>query len=330
VTIGRSAIVGTFMPPHTGHRYVVDFARGWGAAPLLIIFTSDDDPVDASLRLAWLAELFPDLEVCQVHTASPLGEDERANAARPHVEGRCDTLFGSDESDLTMAGELGWRFVPVDPQRLTVPAAGTAIRDNTLGHWEFLLPCVRSHFAQRICIFGPSGSGKTSLAEQLAVHYDTAAAYDYRSVFAQVLGRKPGLAELTELAIGQNAAEDAMASEANQIMFCDSNAMAAVLESRLKPKDITDELRQLVGREYALTLLMDVDGDWAMGSGQKPTDKLRRSFEHYRQHLIETEQRYLRLDGNYDTRFRIACDAVDNMTGQPTGRPPRPEYLLGA
>ena len=31
-----------------------------------------------------------------------------------------------------------------------------------------------------------------------------------------------------------------------------------------------------------------------------------------------------RLDGDYDTRFRIAADAVDLLLGKPSGRPPRP------
>lgn len=331
MTTGRGVIAGTFMPPHVGHRYLHDFAAGFGGHPLVVLFTADDDPIAPELRLDWLGALFPGAEIVQVHTEQAVEGEARAAAARDALAGKCDTLFGSDEDDLVLATELGLRFVTVDTERLTVPVSASAIREDAIGHWEFLPDCVRPHYVKRICVLGPPGSGKSSLVEQLAVHYDTVGAWDYRDTFTRQLGRKPGTDDLVMLATAQNAAEDAMARQANRVLFCDSSSIAGVMETRLALTNVSDDLAAITfQREYELILLMDVDGDWAMGTGQQPTDRAKRKFERYRQFLIESERRYLRLDGDYDTRFRIACDAVDNMTGQPTGRPPRPEYLRSA
>ena len=119
-----------------------------------------------------------------------------------------------------------------------------------------------------------------------------------------------------------------MARQANRVLFCDSSTMAMVIDAQARFKRSDEALTALAAaRRYDLHLLMDVDGGWAMGLSREPAQSARRAFERYRQALIDSGWRYLRLDGDYDTRFRIACDAVDNLLGQPTARPPRPELV---
>jgi HTH-type transcriptional regulator, transcriptional repressor of NAD biosynthesis genes len=331
MSVGRALLTGTFMPPHAGHSFAIDFMLGWTADVSVAIWTAADDPIDADVREAWLKELYPRVELIRIHTDEPVAAEERAGHLVSLGKGEWSCVFGSDTEDSTLAEQLNARFIPIDPSRDTVPVSATAIRDEPYANWEFLPACVRPIYVQRICIFGPAGSGKSNLAEQLAIHYDTTSALEYRAGFTAGLGRELQEDDLLSIATGQLASEDAMAKQANRVLFCDSNASSAVLEAELRFNSASDALRD-VGRDrtYTLYLLMDVDGDWAMGSGKKPSTKATDAFNHYRQHLIEADLRYLRLDGDYDTRFRIACDAVDNLTGHPTARPPRPEYLRSA
>lgn len=315
------------MPPHGGHRYVVDFARAWADALTLVLLHQDDDVLPLRQREAWLAELFPAAQLLTL-TVEARPDFDLATALSARLTRPVDVVFGSDEADIELAQSLGVGFLPVDPERQNVPISAAAVREDVLASWEFLPACVRPHYVKRICIFGPRHSGKTSLGEQLAVHYDTVCAFEYRATYASANPGRAQPADLFAIARGQLAVEDAMARQANRVLFCDSSAMAMVIDAQARFKRCDDALTALAaGRRYDVHLLMDVDGGWAMGLAREPAQSARRAFERYRQALIESGWRYLRLDGDYDTRFRIACDAVDNLLGQPTARPPRPELV---
>ena len=326
----RGLVCGVFSPPHAGHQLVVDFARQLVGEVTIVLIVTPDDLIGAELRQSWLSEMFPSNSVVQCTVDEPEFDAAKLAAALP--EGASfDVVFGSDTFDAELAKALSAQYVAVDPERANIGVSGSAIRDDVLGNWEFLPACVRPQYVQRICVFGPTGSGKSSLVEQLAIHYDTVGTFEYRESFITQAGREPNLDEMALVAAAQLASEDAMARQANRVLFCDSNASALALEAEIRHNQSSSETWALAReRHYTLHLLMDVDGEWAMGMGRKPTAKAAQQFERYRQFLIESDLKYLRLDGDYDTRFRIACDAVDNITGQPTGRPPRPEYLRSA
>src|SRR5262249_28115376 len=84
-----------------------------------------------------------------------------------------DLVFASESYGARLAEILGARFVPVDLARSAVPISGTLIRSDPFKHWRFLPPCVRAHYALRVCVFGPKSTGKSTLARTLAERYET-------------------------------------------------------------------------------------------------------------------------------------------------------------
>ena len=334
-------LLGKFMPPQAGHRLLVDFARAWCDELTILLFGSEDDEIPVSTRLAWAEELFARATVRHIEGAPefPAAAEDFANTwselLATHFPDGLDYVFASEPYGPQLADLMGAQFVSVDPERELMPVRSSEVLEDPMEHWEFLPGCVRPHFVNRVCLIGPDGTGKSALAEQLAVHYDTVAAYAYKERAAQAStattpnkkakASKIKLHEVGDIVRGQLATEDALARHANRVLICDSDALTLSVWSQQTFGECPPEVSELAkARTYDLYLLMDVDMQWLAQGHNLDADGQQQAFAAYRQQLIERDLKYLRLDGDYDTRFRIACDAIDLMLGKPSGRPPRP------
>ena len=56
-------VLGKFMPPHAGHMHLIDFARHYVSRLAIVMDSLPTQPIAADLRLGWLRELFPGVEI---------------------------------------------------------------------------------------------------------------------------------------------------------------------------------------------------------------------------------------------------------------------------
>src|SRR5262249_35302247 len=140
------------------------------------------------------------------------------------LPGAPDFVFASDAYGAKLAEVLGARFVPVDPARSAVPISGTLVRADPLSHWEHLPRPVRAYYAKRVVGFGPESTGKSTLARRLAAHFRTVHVPEFARSWLETAGGRVTPEDMPIIARGQLAAEDALAREANRVLFCDTDA----------------------------------------------------------------------------------------------------------
>ncbi len=182
-------VLGKFMPPHLGHKYLIDFAAGLVDELTVLVCTRERQPIPGYLRYEWVRRSFGGVRV--IHHTNEL-PDEPSEAETPeqfwevwrtsilsHLDAPPDFVFASEPYGVKLAEVLGARFIPGDAPRAMVPVSATAIRDNPARHWDFLLPAARSYFVRRVAIIGPESSGKSTLAKHLAARYDTKYVAEY-------------------------------------------------------------------------------------------------------------------------------------------------------
>ena len=75
-------VLGKFMPPHTGHMHLIDFARHYVSRLAIVMDTLPTQPIPAELRLIWLRELFPAAEVYHM-TGMPQTPEEHPDFSGP-------------------------------------------------------------------------------------------------------------------------------------------------------------------------------------------------------------------------------------------------------
>jgi len=234
---GLGVVIGKFLPPHRGHRFLIETALSRCDHVVVIVCGKPVDPIPAELRTAWLREIVPDAEVRLI--------DDRydENDSRVWAEntigwlGRApDAVFTSESYGDAYAAHMGCVHVLVDQPRLAIPCSGTAVRNDPFSMWDYLDAPVRGWFAKRIVVLGAESTGTTTLSMDLADALQTIWVPEYgRDYSAIKLAAGDDVwtsSEFLEIAREQTRREDAAARQANRFLICDTNSLATTLWHR--------------------------------------------------------------------------------------------------
>ncbi len=317
----RGMILGKFLPPHAGHRYLIDFARNYCDELTVLVCTLEREPIPGELRYEWMRRMFPDCNVVHITDDLPQTPDEHPEfwpiwrdvvlGAMPHGT---DYVFASEDYGFRLAEVLDAEYVPVDHNRELMPTSGSAVREDPIGNWEYIPQEVRPYYLKRVCLFGPESTGKSTLARHLARHFDTVYVHEYARPLLDFKNGECDYPDIERIARGQAAAEDALAPRANRVLFCDTDPLTTTIWSDVFfgkcPEWVAKEAER---REYDLYLLMDVDVQW-VDDGQRyfpDNDERRAFFERCRRALDERGRPYVVIGGDWQERFERAVGAVE-------------------
>jgi NadR type nicotinamide-nucleotide adenylyltransferase len=117
----------------------------------------------------------------------------------------------------------------------------------------------------RIAVFGPESTGKTLLAAKLAEHFAAPLVAEYAREFWDAQGAIT-LEDIPKIAREQWRREDQIASGAQRLVICDTEALTTVLWSDLLYGTCQEDIRRGAEarvKNYALYLLLDIDVPWA-------------------------------------------------------------------
>ncbi|MCA9135865.1 MAG: AAA family ATPase [Planctomycetales bacterium] len=316
-------VLGKFLPPHLGHAYLIDFARNYVDDLTVVVGTLAAEPISGVKRFGWMKELFAGTGTRVVHLDQELPQDpsEHADfwklwhdALRPLLPPTLDYVFASEDYGWKLAEVLGAEFVQVDVDRSVMPISGTKVRESPLACWEYLPPCVRSHFVRRVCVFGPESTGKSTLAKGLANHFKSIAVPEYARTLIESQNGRIEASDIVRIARGQAASEDALARTANRVLFCDTDLLLTTIWSEWLFGNCPQEVNELAGqRQYDLYLLTDVDVPWVEDQVRYLPNDRRNFFDRCESVLRQNGRRFVVLRGDWDQRFKSAVEAVETL-----------------
>lgn len=314
-------ILGKFMPPHAGHVYCIEFARRFVDRLTVLVCSIEAEPIPGAMRFEWVKELFPECDVIHVTDENPQEPSDHEDfwpiwkeTIRRRLPTGPDYVFASEEYGQPLAELLESKFIPVDIGREVVPISGTEIRERPLMHWNYLPVPVKPYYVKRVSIFGPESTGKTTLARRLAQHFQTVWVPEFARGLLDLKGGHCDVEDIPLIARGQRAATEALARQANRVLFCDTDVTTTTIWSDVLFATIPDWIAEEAVREsFDLTLLLDVDVPWV--------DDEQRFLPHLRQEffarceaaLIENGRRYHVIRGDWDQRFEEAVALVSRL-----------------
>jgi HTH-type transcriptional repressor of NAD biosynthesis genes len=308
-------VLGRFLPVHDGHRYLVEFARAHVAhVANLHIFVrlAPGDPVPWKVRLEWLTELFPGAKVAAVEDGPDGGVDEERWAEQIRSRVRPRYVFAGEDYGPRLAQRLDARFVRVDRQ--AIPVSGTQVRADPWACEQHLPPPVRAWYARRVCLIGPESTGKTTLAERLAAHYGTVWVPErLRTAGGDLRG-----ADVSLVAHGQQATEDALARRASRVLICDTDLLSVRLWSERLFGATPDWLRKAADSPTADLHLLTAPDLPFVGPDERNEPAERREFHAAcERELVRLGRPYVTIEGSPEQRFARAVAAVDDLLARP-------------
>ncbi|EFH79701.1 AAA family ATPase [Ktedonobacter racemifer] len=313
-------VLGRFIPPHLGHQYLIDFAQNYVDDLLLVVGTRPTDEIDGELRVAWIKEMAPWARVIRVNDENPEETDPRywqiweqtLRAALPYIP---DFIFASEDYGWKLAELLGMEYIPVNHPRTLVPISATRLRSNPLQYWQYIPPVVRPHYVKRVCIYGPESTGKSTLTIDLARHFQTVFVEEYaRGLLDFKNGRCDDLEDIARIAHGHRASTQALARQANRVLFCDTDLLTTTVWSNALFGTCPSWLYEAAdAMSYDLYLVTDIDVPWVDDNQRFFSDQRQEFLDRCLQVLEQRNRPYIRISGSWDARFAKAIRAVEGL-----------------
>lgn len=170
----------------------------------------------------------------------------------------------------------------------------------------------------KIAMFGPESTGKTTLASQLAVEFNTVWIPEFARDFLQDkwdLNQQICTQEdLIPIAIGQIQLENKALSNANKILFCDTNVLLTKVFSDMYYNSC-DVILEKAAKEhnYDLTFLTDIDVAWEKDDLRDKKDDRKTTLEIFEKALIDYKKPYIKLSGSKEERLEKATKIVNDL-----------------
>lgn len=314
-------ILGKFMPLHLGHKYLIDFALNFTDRLTILVCSIPSEPIPGKLRYQWVKEMFPEADVIHVDEQLPQEPCEHPDfwqiwhdLVKSRIPCDIDYCFASEDYGWKLAEVIGAEYVPVDHGRVIVPVSGSMIREYPMINWKFLPSCVRPFFLKRICIFGPESTGKSTLTRQLAEHYDTVCVDEYARALLDFKDGRCDKSDIELIARGQIASEDALAQQAEKVLFCDTDLITTCIWSDILFNNCPEWLKKAANeRIYDLYLVTDIDIPWEFDNQRYLPDKRPKFLDRCIYELKSRSRPFVKISGDRDTRFNMACQAVDRL-----------------
>ncbi len=171
----------------------------------------------------------------------------------------------------------------------------------------------------KVVLFGPESTGKTTLSKQLARYYNTVWAPEYAREYLQKKWnneRKTCEADdLVPIAIGQMKLENKLVDKADRVLICDTDLLETKVYSEEYYGGFVDPVLDKAAKNntYDLYLLTYIDTPWEEDDLRDRPELRREMFNAFENALKKYNRPYVLLEGNKETRLKIAVNAIDQL-----------------
>lgn len=231
-------VIGKFMPLHTGHIFLIEFAKNF-VDDLTVLVDNLPDHIETMTledRVSIVKQTFPDLNVKGIDVvtyqepedAPDFWECWRDYIIR-NVGKKPDYIIGSMDYIKKLADVIGCEYIMIDKERTHIPISATIIRNAIKSYLhgdissynkikQFIPLATKQYLIKDVYIVGGESTGKTTLSSNLAESLSTTLVKEYAINYIKEVGRDLNERDLLNIARGQLALQNTMRDTSN--IFC--------------------------------------------------------------------------------------------------------------
>ncbi|RZK16388.1 MAG: ATPase [Flavobacterium sp.] len=315
----RGLVIGKFMPIHNGHIALINFAVSQCDELIVSMSYTHDDKINPDLRFEWIKEIFKnqpkikpaivvddfDIEMLPIQQRTLIWADKMRE-----VYPKIDVLFSSEDYGEPFANNLEAEHILFDQPRNLIPISATLIRNNPFRYWDFIPKEVRLYFVKKICFYGPESTGKSTMAEKMALHYQTEFAPEVAREL--ITSNDISVDDIIRIGIAQTERVKEKAKTANKILFCDTDLITTKIYSKHYLNQVPEILNELENEiAYDLYFLLDIDVEWVADHLRDFGDKRLEMFNLFKNELENRGIAYIIISGNYQEREKKVKSIID-------------------
>jgi len=270
--VTKGLTLGKYAPLHAGHQLVIETGLAEVDEMTVLIYDAPEvTTIPLAIRSQWIRTLYPAVQVIEAW-GGPAEVGYTADLIKAHEDYVIKTIgiegvthfFSSEPYGAHMSRALGAIDRRVDEARQKLPVSGTKIRANPFAHKSYIHPLVYRDLVINVAFVGAPCSGKTTIAQRLALEYQTQWMPEFGRTYWEThqIGRRLSGDQLAEIAARHLEQEAVLLVNSNRYLFTDTNALTTATFARYYHGVVDAPLAALAdaaSRRYDLVFLCDID-----------------------------------------------------------------------
>lgn len=320
----KGLVLGKFMPVHTGHIQLIEYALKQCDMLIVWVCVSNRESIPGNLRVEWIREIFRDCDRIEIllyrydESLIPNTSETSEYVSRVWSELIIQNLPPVDVIiTCEKYGDLVADFLDIEHKFFKADKliSASAIRNNPYKHWEYIPQNVKPFYYRKIGILGTESTGKSMLTGKLARYFNG----DFVPEAARDLVENSNSCDYNDLVkIARKHAENIMAKERdlNRMLFIDTDVTMTKSYSKFLFNRIltVDEWIQDANKcDLYLYLECDApfiqDGTRLSGTDRKALDRF------HKLELKESNIQYFPIRGDWENRFNESVKIILEKSG---------------
>lgn len=333
---------GSFDPLHVGH--IHDIIRAASVCEELYVMISWCDGRESTskeLRYRWILNstrhlhnvkiiLIEDKAVSKEEYNTEYYWENGANDIKQTIGKPIDAVFcGTDYYGTNRFESL---YCPESEvvyfDRTEVPISSTDIRKWAFDNWDYI-PCVcKDYYTAKVLIVGGESTGKSTLAQNLAMAYNTNFVSEVGRETCDYAGGEEFMIadDLIENFLRQKENARKASALSNRVLFVDTDALTTgfycdllLNENKETMSKLADAINQT--NKWDLVLFLEPDGTEFVQDGTRNED-IKSDREYYsgllKKWFEENGVNFITISGDYLNRFNVAKEMIKEHLGLDT------------
>ncbi len=321
----RGLVLGKFMPPHTGHLALINFAVANCDELIVLICYTKDEAISGEMRTQWLTEIYYSQKNISIipfqYDANTLPNTsvsskdvskKWANKLKSFLP-QVNIIFSSEKYGEYLAEFMAISYLTFDIKRHQHPVSSTLIRENPLKYWSFIPAQVQPYFVKKVAILGTESTGKSTLTENLAKYYNTSFVPEMAREIIQrtdecTFDHLHQIADLHAKTINEKI------KTANKLLFVDTDLTITKSYSNylFKKNLIVDHwIEQANNFDHIIFLDKDVT---FVQDGTRLEEEYRNQLHDSHLSLLKKEnKKFSVINGDWQNRFEQSCKLIETI-----------------